>query len=60
MLNVPTDQVEGSRVEPRRARQTIRRLLLNRKNPLGLIYTLYADSRLTLTQELLRKNLRRE
>ncbi len=28
----------------------VRRLLLGRKNPLGLVYTLYADSRLTLTR----------
>jgi hypothetical protein len=29
----------------------VRRLLLNRRNPLGLVYTLYADSRLTLTRK---------
>jgi hypothetical protein len=29
----------------------VRRVLLGRKNPLGLVYTLYADSRLTLTRK---------
>jgi hypothetical protein len=30
----------------------VRRLLLGRRNPLGLVYTLYADSRLTLTRKV--------